>query len=838
MALKSILQKLIKITKKINKIPTIMFFFTKQTNNSNGKRNMKFDTVNSTRAVKLISLIGLESVVNLCVVSIFWIQFCNPKETDVSRIGFGIRTKKLNIQSNGCKIFVPNFGGNNATGYKFGEAYRVKIQKYKKIKLSLFSLPAFLFLPAKNNLNVKSLIKVFKLPNSIFTGGKNRIRGAFKKLAPWVPLILLWVNILTLTLTKISLKLLRYLSLPTRLFVRLGLFLYSIFLGIVLTILQDIKTFLYYVIKLRGLYELLFRVEFWIFSLIFMQDLRKKYLFKDFFLEARGEFFSGLDLYSFGVSTEFLGGFGVLLLALQYGSLYYGAISSKKIMFSTYYLSIFGVLFGIWVLPEYKIFEVFLFKMGGLLLLFLFLFRGLREDTLGSKKFKIDPLRVFGDPLSFVSRKHNSILFRLRDRLHNPIIEILSFLLLSVSLYAIIEGSVPDFEKTFQFINLENLPQSLVILTIFFFIFRQPSYAFLSWLSTFSYIVLWGILTVVIYMPTGFTYAGLLSQNLVTESTGISSLGILSTPWGLEQTMLQTDDGLLSWYFGEFFTKRRTGLSEISKLDIIISTTINTLPWGDQYQQPFMLTPHDDHNWTLNSTVENTYFNNIKMLQSVSETNQADTTKYWPVERNLQMWFGEFLEKDLYYGWSHRVLIDTESYFDYSPYSITNIFGDGFVKLVFTEIFSIFSGPVELDELPSTTLNEWGSNYVPGSTTNRTLGSYTGDSENYYTQDINQRSRHNGENYHEWFPGMFVLDGMFDAKQGMFFLTILLILLVPTFSILTWFAINGRASNHFDETFGEMEMTNYNFFFLEMSKLKPYHPISEIRYLVQIMNGR
>ncbi len=162
-----------------------------------------------------------------------------------------------------------------------------------------------------------------------------------------------------------------------------------------------------------------------------------------------------------------------------------------------------------------------------------------------------------------------------------------------------------------------------------------------------------------------------------------------------------------------------------------------------------MLTPNDDHNWTVTGTVESAYFNNLKLLQAASETNQADTTKYWPVERNLQMWFGEFLEKDLYYGWAHRALIDTESYFDYSPYSLTNVLGDGLVRQLVTDVFSIFTGPVELDSDRSTTLNDWGSNYLAGSSSNRTMGGYTGAIENYYTQNALQRAGNNGEFYQE-----------------------------------------------------------------------------------------
>ncbi len=47
----------------------------------------------------------------------------------------------------------------------------------------------------------------------------------------------------------------------------------------------------------------------------------------------------------------------------------------------------------------------------------------------------------------------------------------------------------------------------------------------------------------------------------------------------------------------------------------------------------------------------------------------------------------------------------------------------------------------------------------------------------------------------------------------MFFLVLVILFVAPAFAIVTWFTVNGRPSNNFDETFGEMEVTNYNFFF-------------------------
>jgi hypothetical protein len=92
----------------------------------------------------------------------------------------------------------------------------------------------------------------------------------------------------------------------------------------------------------------------------------------------------------------------------------------------------------------------------------------------------------------------------------------------------------------------------------------------------------------------------------------------------------------------------------------------------------------------------------------------ADPTRFWPIERTLYIWFGEFLESDIYYGLSHVSLIDSDTFFDYSPYSITNIFGDNAMRILITDILSLFNGPVELDELPTMNLKHLGGSLIPG----------------------------------------------------------------------------------------------------------------------------
>ena len=71
------------------------------------------------------------------------------------------------------------------------------------------------------------------------------------------------------------------------------------------------------------------------------------------------------------------------------------------------------------------------------------------------------------------------------------------------------------------------------------------------------------------------------------------------------------------------------------------------------------------------------------------------------------------------------------------------------MRMVLTDLLTIFQGPTELDGDSGSGLNDWGSNYVPGSTTNKVSGSFTGSTENNFTKDASQRSRNNSEFYHE-----------------------------------------------------------------------------------------
>jgi hypothetical protein len=50
----------------------------------------------------------------------------------------------------------------------------------------------------------------------------------------------------------------------------------------------------------------------------------------------------------------------------------------------------------------------------------------------------------------------------------------------------------------------------------------------------FSYIFIWVSLTSIFLIITNFSYFGLLGQNIINETTAISSLGLISSQFGLE----------------------------------------------------------------------------------------------------------------------------------------------------------------------------------------------------------------------------------------------------------------------------------------------------------------
>ncbi len=92
------------------------------------------------------------------------------------------------------------------------------------------------------------------------------------------------------------------------------------------------------------------------------------------------------------------------------------------------------------------------------------------------------------------------------------------------------------------------------------------------------------------------------------------------------------------------------------------------------------------------------------------------------------------------------------------------------------DALNLFVGSREFDTKDEPGLDDWGHSYGPGSVL-RERWTYSTENQTS-TLDANQRSRNNLEQYHEWFPGLFVLDGRLDVKQPVFFLRLLILALV------------------------------------------------------------
>jgi hypothetical protein len=103
------------------------------------------------------------------------------------------------------------------------------------------------------------------------------------------------------------------------------------------------------------------------------------------------------------------------------------------------------------------------------------------------------------------------------------------------------------------------------------------------------------------------------------------------------------------------------------------------------------------------------------------------------------------------------------------------------MRILITDILSLFNGPVELDELPTMNLKHLGGSLIPGGSNNRIS------IDGFQTTDVfdsNQRKRENGEQFHEWFPGFYVLDGRLDVKHSAIFLKFLMLVILPLVAYL------------------------------------------------------
>lgn len=99
-------------------------------------------------------------------------------------------------------------------------------------------------------------------------------------------------------------------------------------------------------------------------------------------------------------------------------------------------------------------------------------------------------------------------------------------------------------------------------------------------------------------MGTSFSHFGLITHNILNETTAISSLGLISSLAGLEHLLLPLSAaGELCWYFGEgFYALYESTSSPEFKFDLMQFTFAPHKMGGDMYIPPHALTPYDDHN--------------------------------------------------------------------------------------------------------------------------------------------------------------------------------------------------------------------------------------------------
>lgn len=512
-----------------------------------------------------------------------------------------------------------------------------------------------------------------------------------------------------------------------------------------------------------------------------------------------------------------------IFILLEVASLYFSVSVSKRLLFSIYFLILFFIFLLYWFLPDFYLFNIFLLKMNGFVLLILFTFRSLREDQRFFNGIGVDPFKFMGDNSSFRVRRGVSIVFRIFDSVFNPYAEHVYFISLIFYLCFLVGNFnfCEFYDKFFIFYSINY--SSLVKFVIFIFLFfRQSTYSYLVWFFCFFYLMVWSFTSIFLLISSGFSYFGTIFNTNFSETSAINSLGLVSSVIGLESLIFPGNLNLFPFYFGESLFFELYSLSNLEFFDRIQFVNSPFNPFGDMNIPPYMSTPHDDHNWAISNSLEKSYFNSFRLERSASEFTGSDYNSFWMIEPNFYKFFGEYVDPDLYYGWSHSVLIDTQTYFDYSPYSLTNIFGDSLLKNIVTDIFTVFVGPSELDESSLLNLRDWGSSYHPGSTTNRISGGEMSGLEDNLSLNMEQKVRENGEGFHEWFPGLFVLDGRFDSKFFLFFLRIFLIAVVPIASISWAFAVLGKPSNNFDENFGETEFTNFNFYFFGNEQVETF----------------
>lgn len=179
-----------------------------------------------------------------------------------------------------------------------------------------------------------------------------------------------------------------------------------------------------------------------------------------------------------------------IFILLEVASLYFSVSVSKRLLFSIYFLILFFIFLLYWFLPDFYLFNIFLLKMNGFVLLILFTFRSLREDQRFFNGIGVDPFKFMGDNSSFRVRRGVSIVFRIFDSVFNPYAEHVYFISLIFYLCFLVGNFnfCEFYDKFFIFYSINY--SSLVKFVIFIFLFfRQSTYSYLVWFFCFFYLM-------------------------------------------------------------------------------------------------------------------------------------------------------------------------------------------------------------------------------------------------------------------------------------------------------------------------------------------------------------
>jgi hypothetical protein len=300
---------------------------------------------------------------------------------------------------------------------------------------------------------------------------------------------------ITLKITSIALaiilKSILLLGLPIRIFLRLIVLKLIILKASLILLCNDIKVLILgiYSFLKYSFFELFFRLQslsFLILSLFLANKLLvygylnvnllldNKVLYGD--LVGSNSIINNLFFFN---QTPIINSIIIIILIVEYGSLYFSNMVAKKIMYSTYFLYIYLFLLMYWLLPEFEIFKIFLFKFNGISLIFMFIFRSLREDHRFLINFRIDPYQHKKQNSIFKIKKHISVIYRFTDRIHSPQIDFVFFLLfIIVFKYIVFDFRDVYIQNGYKIIDLPAYSSIQNFCIILYFITRQSSYSF------------------------------------------------------------------------------------------------------------------------------------------------------------------------------------------------------------------------------------------------------------------------------------------------------------------------------------------------------------------------